>query len=65
MKRAMFEYTKMILSKVSFDPYLFYKELQKGIDRLLPYEVEELKVWLEAYTKNKPELLKSRVLMDK
>jgi len=32
---------------------------------LLPYEVEELKVWLEAYTKNKPELLKSRVLMDK
>ena len=51
MKRAMFEYTKMILSKVSFDPNLFYKELQKGIDRLLPYEVEELKVWLEAYTK--------------
>ena len=65
MKRAMFEYTKMILSKVSFDSNLFYKELQKGIDRLLPYEVEELKVWLEAYTKNKPELLKSRVLMDK
>jgi len=65
MKRAMFEYTKMILSTVSFDPNLFYKELQKGIDRLLPYEVEELKVWLEAYTKNKPELLKSRVLMDK
>ena len=65
MKRAMFEYTKMILSKVSFDPNLCYEELQKGIDRLLPYEVEELKVWLEAYTKNKPELLKSRVLMDK
>ena len=65
MKRAMFEYTKMILSKVSFDPNLFYQEIQKGIDRLLPYEVAELKVWLEAYTKNKPELLKSRVLMDK
>ena len=63
MKRAMFEYTKMILS--SFDPNLFYKELKKAIDRLLPYEVEELKVWLDAYTKNKPELSHCKVLMDK
>ena len=37
MKRAIFEYTKMILSKVSFDPNLFYKELKKAIDRLLHY----------------------------
>ena len=44
MKRAMFEYTKTILSKVSFDPTLFGKELNKAMDRLLPYEVEELKV---------------------
>ena len=65
MKRAMFEYTTMILSKVSFDPNLFYKELKKAIDRLLPYEVEELKVWLDAYTKNKPELSHCKVLMDK
>lgn len=65
MKRAMFEYTKMILSKVSFDPNLFYKELKKAIDRLLPYEVEELKVWLDAYTKNNPELSHCKVLMDK
>ena len=65
MKRAMFEYTKMILSKVSFDPNLFYKELNKAIDRLLPYEVEELKVWFDAYTKNKPELSHCKVLMDK
>ena len=65
MKRAMFEYTKMILSKVSFDPNLFYKELKKAIDRLLPYEIEELKVWLDDYTKNKPELMQCMVLMDK
>lgn len=65
MKRAMFEYTKMILSKVSFDPNLFCKELKKGTDRLLPYEVEELKVWLDGYTKNKPELTKCLVIMDK
>ncbi|GET45052.1 hypothetical protein [Capnocytophaga felis] len=57
MKRPMIEYTKMILSKVSFDPGLFRKELTKATDRLLPYEVEELKVWLDAYTKNKPELM--------
>jgi len=61
----MFEYTKTILSKVSFDPTLFGKELNKAMDRLLPYEVEELKVWLDAYTKNKPELSHCKVLMDK
>ena len=65
MKRATFEYTTMILSKVSFDPNLFYKELKKAIDRLLPYEIEELKVWLDDYTKNKPELMQCMVLMDK
>ena len=65
MKRAMFEYTKMILSKVSFDPNLFYKELKKAIDCLLPYEVEELKIWLDDFTKNKPELSHCKVLMDK
>ncbi|MDO4230176.1 MAG: hypothetical protein Q4C98_10200 [Capnocytophaga sp.] len=57
MKRPMIEYTKMILSKVSFNPELFRKELKKAIDSLLPYEVEELKIWLDAYTKNKPELI--------
>ncbi|CEN32610.1 hypothetical protein [Capnocytophaga cynodegmi] len=57
MKRPMIEYTKTILSKVSFDPGLFRKELNKAMDRLLPYEVEELKVWLDTYTKNKPELI--------
>ena len=65
MKRAMFEYTTMILSKVSFDPNLFCKELKIAIDRLLPYEIEELKVWLDDYTKNKPELMQCMVLMDK
>ena len=65
MKRATFEYTTMILSKVSFDHSLFCKELKKAIDRLLPYEIEELKVWLDDYTKNKPELMQCMVLMDK
>ncbi len=56
MARAMFEYTKTILKKVSFDTDLFCKELNKAIDRLLPYEIDELRIWLQKFTSNKPEL---------
>lgn len=56
MARAMFEYTKTILKKVSFDAELFCRELNKALDRLLPYEVEELRLWLQKFTSNKPEL---------
>ena len=52
----MYEYTKVILQKVSFDPILFYKELEKAISRLLPYELEELKIWLYQFVQGKPEL---------
>ena len=56
MARAMFEYTKTILKKVSFDAELFCRELNKALDRLLPYEIEELRLWLQKFTSNKPEL---------
>ena len=56
MARAIFEYTKTILKKVSFDSQLFCKELQKAVKRLLPYEIEELRVWIIDLTKSKPEL---------
>ncbi|SFC13509.1 hypothetical protein SAMN04487907_102361 [Zunongwangia mangrovi] len=56
MARAMFEYTKTILDKVSFDATLFCKEVKKAISRLLPHEIEELKIWIEALTKQNPEL---------
>ncbi len=56
MARAMFEYSKTVLKKVSFNAELFRKELQKAISRLLPYEIEELKIWLNEFTANKPEL---------
>ena len=65
MKRSMIEYTKLILSKVSFDPNLFYRELKKAVNSLLPYEVEELKEWLNVYTKNKPELMQCVTLIEK
>ncbi|WP_417886252.1 hypothetical protein [Zunongwangia sp.] len=57
MARAMFDYTKTILEKVSFDANLFCREVQKAISRLLPHEVQELRIWLEGKTDNNPELL--------
>jgi hypothetical protein len=56
MARAMFEYTKTILSKVSFNSELFCKELEKSLQMLLPYEIKELIIWLKQFTVNKPEL---------
>ncbi len=56
MARAMFDYTKTVLAKVSFDANLFCKELQKALKRLLPYEIEELKVWVNSLIIQKPEL---------
>lgn len=56
MARAMFEYTKTVLKKVSFDVNLFCKEVEKAMSRLLPYEIEELKVFVDSLIKQKPEL---------
>ena len=56
MARAMFEYTKTILKKVSFDVNLFCKELKKALQRLLPYEIEELKIFIKSLILQNPEL---------
>jgi len=56
MARAMFDYTKAVLSKVSFDVNLFCKEVKKAMARLLPYEIEELKLWVDSLIKQNPEL---------
>jgi hypothetical protein len=56
MARAMFEYTKTILNKVSFDVNLFCKEVQKALQRLLPYEIEELKIYIESLVNENPDL---------
>lgn len=56
MARAMFDYTKSVLSKVSFDVNLFCKELKKALTRLLPHEIEELKLWIDNLLQEKPEL---------
>ena len=56
MARAMFEYTKTVLKKVSFDATLFCKEVQKAIKRLLPFEIEEIKLFIKSLVLQNPEL---------
>ena len=56
MARAMFDYTKAVLKKVSFDANLFCKELKKALKRLLPHEIEELKIWVNSLIVQNPQL---------
>jgi DNA replication protein DnaD len=56
MSKVMFDYTKSVLERVSFDPVLFCKELEKAIKSLLPFEMEQLKEWLLDFIIEKPEL---------
>ena len=56
MPRLIYDYTKSMLENVSFDPSLFKKELRKSMKNLLPSEIEQLNIWLEYYTNNKPDL---------
>jgi len=63
MARAMLEYTKTVLEKVSFDSTLFCKEVKKAAQRLLPYEIEELKIYILLLIQKKPELDKCLVYL--
>ena len=63
MARAMLDYTKTVLKKVSFDVSLFCKEVQKAVQRLLPYEIEELKLFVLSLIQQNPELNQSLVYL--
>lgn len=56
MSRLIYDYTKTVLERVSFDSKLFRKELEKAIKVLLPYEIEQLTEWLFSFTKERPDL---------
>ncbi|MDR2221364.1 MAG: hypothetical protein LBE34_01365 [Flavobacteriaceae bacterium] len=62
--RLMFDFARTILENVSFDPKLFYKELEKAINHLLPYDVEQLAKWVSGYVQEKPELHNSLELIN-
>ena len=56
MPRMIFDHTKNVLEKVSFDVKLFVKELRKAVKALLPYELDHLRNWLLFFTERRPEL---------
>lgn len=56
MSRFIYNYTKDVLKKVSFDSILFKKELFKASKALLPYEYNELIIWVKKFILNKPGL---------
>lgn len=60
----MLEHTKNVLKRVSFDVSLFCKELEKASKVLLPYELEELALWLSKFIKEKPELQHCMLLIN-
>jgi hypothetical protein len=64
MARAMLEYTKTILDKVSFDVTLFCKEVQKAVKRLLPHELEELEEYILSLIHRNPELDKCLIYLN-
>ena len=64
MSKIMFDYTKSVLERVSFDPILFCKELEKAIKSLLPYEMEQLKEWLLNFIIEKPELRQCLIIVN-
>ncbi|MEO1031293.1 hypothetical protein [Winogradskyella sp.] len=63
MARAMFEYTKTVLKKVSFDATLFCREVEKAVKRLLPHELEELRIFILSLINQNPELNKSLIYL--
>ena len=64
MARPIYEYTKTVLQKVSFDPSLFCKELEKAAKLLLPHELEDLHLWVLQFTEERPELTQCLVYLD-
>jgi hypothetical protein len=65
MTKVMFDYTKSVLERVSFDASLFCKELEKAIKSLLPYEMDLLREWLLNFVIEKPELKQCLIIVNK
>lgn len=50
---TMFEYSKMILEKVSFEPRIFKKELRKALRQSTKEEFKQLMAWCREKFGNK------------
>ena len=49
MSRTIYIYTVEVLKKVSFNPKLFKRELEKASKKLLPHEYMELMIWAKNF----------------
>ncbi|WLD24834.1 hypothetical protein NU10_05500 [Flavobacterium dauae] len=56
-------HTIKVLEKVSFSKDLFIKEVNKAINILLPFEIEQLKKWIVDFTKNNTDFREVLVLV--
>jgi hypothetical protein len=65
MSRLIYDYTKSVLERVSFDVKLFSRELDKAVKVLLPYEIEQLAEWLVNFIREKPELKSCLLIINK
>ncbi len=63
-KRMMLEYTTHVLKNVSFDSALFFKELEKAMHTLLPYDLEQLMIWVNEFLSEQPNLKAELSLLD-
>lgn len=57
----MFEFTKMIIEKVSFDRHLFERELQKAHHRLTEAELAQLRAWCYERFGHKYEMILQKI----
>ncbi len=61
----MLEYSKMILEKVSFDNYIFEKELSKAVKRISTDEISSLEAWInDNFSDRYPQVI-DRIFRDK
>ena len=54
MSRTVYKYTVEVLKKVSFNPKLFKRELEKASKKLLPHEYTELMIWAKNFKFQNP-----------
>ena len=56
MYRMIYDHTKGMIERASFNPDRFMREVRKANRALLPHEIEKLNIWLLHFTEEKPEL---------
>ncbi len=64
MANAILDCTVTVLKIVSYDTELFFKKLYDALQSLLPYEAEELMVWVSSYINTRPQLKAHMIMLE-